>query len=151
MKNLFYKLMLILSISFTSTILLISCDKDDDDSNSTPSSNSQYFSANVVGRDLLVQQASDNSTDITAQFNGYTFHLTKTATYSGTISASNDLLTVNGTWSVAGDFDKITFTFPTDVISSLSFFNKEWQFSSRATTVIELMASDGDILKFQRK
>ena len=143
--------MLIIGISLTGTVLLSSCSKDDDDDNTTPSSNAVYFSENALARDLLVQLASDNSSDITAQFSGYTFRLTKTATYSGTITASNDLLTVNGTWSIDAGYDKITFVFPTDVISSLSFFNKEWQFSSRSTTVIELVAADGDILKFQRK
>ena len=142
--------MLIIVISLTGTVLLSSCSKDDDD-NTPPSSNAVYFSDNALARDLLVQQASDNSTDITAQFAGYTFRLTKTAALSGTISASNDLLTVNGTWSIDANYDKITFVFPTDVINSLAFFNKEWQFSSRATTVIQLTASDGDILKFQRK
>ncbi len=151
MKTLLYKLALIISISF-STVLLNSCSKDDDDNSTTVtgSANAQYFSNNVLNRDLTVQQALNGGTDITASFNGYTFRLTKNAAYSGTITAANDLLSENGTWSVDADYNNITFNFPTDMIPDLAFFNKQWTFSNRNSAVVEL-TSGSDVLKFQRK
>jgi hypothetical protein len=151
MKTLLYKLALIIGISF-STVLLNSCSKDDENNSTTVtgSANAQYFSNNVLNRDLTVQQAFSGSTDITASFSGYTFRLTKNAAYSGTITASNDLLAENGTWSIDADYSNLTFTFPTDMIPDLAFFNKQWQFSSRASAVVEL-TSGSDVLKFQRK
>jgi hypothetical protein len=149
MKNLLYKLTLIIAISF-STVLLNSCSKDDNNSTTGSSSNAQYFSDNVLNRDLTVQQALNGSTDITASFNGYTFRLTKNAAYSGIITAANDLLSENGTWSIDADYSNLTFSFPTDMIPDLAFFNKQWQFSSRSSAVVEL-TSGSDVLKFQRK
>ncbi len=151
MRNSIQKFILILGIALTGTILFSSCDKDD---TSNPSmTNEEYFTNNALNRDFLVHLATDNGTDITAQFAGFTFRLTKTASLSGNISASNDILTENGTWSIDAAYDKITFNFPTSTISSLAFFNKQWQFTSRNSALIELSAANGetDVLHFQRE
>jgi hypothetical protein len=154
MKTLFLKLFFVIVI-LTCTQFFTSCSKDDPivtNSSSTPTASSQYFFDNVLNHDLSVSTAVDNGTDITAKCNGYTFKFAKNGAMNGTVSASNDLLNVMGTWSIDADYNKIIFAFD-ETFPDFAFFNKQWQFSNRATTMIELEAANGesDILKFQRK
>jgi hypothetical protein len=152
MKKIFYNLVLFAGVSFTGAAVLSSCTKGDDNS-ATNASSQQYFSTNVVNHDFAVLMATDNGTDITANYNGINFRFADTATLAGTATASNSLLTVHGTWTVDAAYDKITFSFPTTTLTSLSFMNKQWQFMNRNSQAIDLKAANGetDELHFTRK
>ncbi len=151
MKKIISKLILLSAISFSGALLLTSCSKDPVNKSST-SPGHDYFVANVLGRDLMVTSAIDNTTDITADFNGYTFHLTDTAALGGTISAANFVRTTIGMWTVDAAYSKITFTFPSS-IPILNFMTKQWQFTSNSAITIDLGAANGetDVLRFAKK
>ncbi len=151
MKKIFYNLVLFAGISFTGITLLGSCSKENDDM--TSSSATYYFTNNTVNRLLVIQSAIDDGANITANFNGITFYLSDTSKFSGSITASNDLLSVHGTWMVDEAYEKITFSFPTDVLPSLAFLNKQWQFMNRNSESIDLKAANGenDEVHFARK
>lgn len=152
MKILMYKLSLPVVIIFCGVLLLNSCKKNTADSvlSVTPQ---QYFENNMVSQDLLVALAKDNNDDITARFGGYTFRLTVSAKLSGTITAANNLFSVNGTWNIDSAYNNITFVFPLNNISALSFMNKQWKFADRSSSAIKLTAvnRETDILNFVKK
>ncbi len=143
-----YKLILLAGIFFPATVILNSCVKDDLTATSTVSTQ-QYAENNVLNRDLFVSTATDDNTDITAHFNGITFHFTGSG-LSGSATAANDLLSVSGTWSLDTNYDKITFSFPTDVLASLAFMNKQWLINISSSTLVMLSAANGetDVLYF---
>jgi len=151
MKKIISKLSLLAAICFSGAMLLTSCSKDPVDNSST-SPGHDYFVNNMLGKDLQVTSAIDNSTDITADFNGYTFHLTDTAALSGTISAANFVRTTIGIWTVDAAYTKITFSFP-GTIPILNFMTKQWQFTSNTSVTIDLSAANGetDVLRFAKK
>jgi hypothetical protein len=151
MKKLIYNLVLLAGISFCGMMFLSSCSKKNDDMTST--SASYYFTNNTENRDLVIQSAIDDGANITVNFNGLTFHLSETSTFAGTINATNDLFSVQGTWSIDEAYDKITFSFPTDKLPSLGFLNKQWQFMNRNSEAIDLKAANGenDEVHFIRK
>ena len=151
MKKIISNLVLFTGLSFAGITLLSSCSKKNDDMTSTTAT--YYFTNNTVNRDLVIQSAIDDGANITANFNGITFHLSETSKFEGTVNATNDLLSVQGTWSVDEAYDKITFSFPTNVLTSLGFLNKQWQFMNRTSDVIDLRAANGenDEVHFVRK
>lgn len=148
MKNILLKLVSGTAFLFSMVILLHSCSKKDSDNKVAE----RYFNENVVNRDLTVHLATNNGTDITSQFDDLTFRFTKTASLSGTATATNDLMTIEGTWTVDAQFDNITIAFE-DGITNPEFINRKWRIASRASSVIELTSADGTphVLHFQRK
>lgn len=151
MKKIFYNLALFAGLSFTGITLLSSCSKENDAMASNTAT--YYFTNNTVNRDLVIQSAIDDGANITANFNGVTFHLSDTSKFSGNVDAFNDLFNVQGTWSIDDAYEKITFSFPTDKLPSLSFLNKQWQFMNRNSEAIDLRAANGenDEVHFVRK
>lgn len=152
MKNTIYKLITAATMVFCCIILISGCKKNNDDADNNASAQ-VYFSSNVINRDLLLVYAKDNNADVTAKFSGYTFRLADTASLAGTITVSNDLLTVKGNWSVDASYNKIAFILPTNIIPDLVLLNKEWQFTTREQAVIKLAAANGeaDELHFSKK
>jgi hypothetical protein len=151
MKKIISNLVLIAGLSFTAITLLSSCKKENDAMASNTAA--YYFTNNTVNQTLVIQSAIDDGANITANFNGLTFYLNYDSKFSGTINASNDLFTVQGTWSIDEAFDKITFNFPTDKLQVLGFLNKQWQFMNRNSEAIDLRAANGenDEVHFVRK
>jgi hypothetical protein len=142
MKKIIHNLVLFAGISFTGITLLSSCSKENNAMTSTTAA--YYFTHNTVNQELVIQSATDDGTDITANFNGIAFLLTDTATFAGTVDAHNDLLNVHGTWTIDDAYDKITFSFPTPPLSTLSFLNKQWQYIDRNSETINLRAANGE-------
>jgi hypothetical protein len=151
MKNTFYKMLPVAAVALCCVIMASGCKKDD---NSNDTSTAQvYFTSNVINRDLLLTYAKDNTTDVTAKFNGFNFRLTDTASLAGTITVWNDLLSVKGTWTIDAGYDKISFAVPVNIIPDLALLNKEWQFTSRESAIIKVTATNGeaDELNFSNK
>ena len=153
MKKIISKLSLLTAVCFSGALLLTSCTKDNVDDNSSSSTTAHdYFVNNMLKRDLTVTSAIDNSTDITADFSGYTFYLADSTAYSGSISAANFVRTTIGTYTVDAAYTKITFSFP-GTIPILNFMTKQWQFTSNSSVTIDLSAANGetDVLRFSKK
>ncbi len=95
------------------------------------------FEENILNRDFIVHLASDNGIDITAQFNGFKFKLTKNTFLDGPMTAINGILTITGTWSSNNDYSKLVINLPSP-IPGFSFLNREWKFTKKAVPIMEL-------------
>lgn len=156
MKTLINQLKLALGILVTTAIMVTSCSKDADISNTAPATLKAAAAAideGFVNRLLVVQRATDDGADITANFAGITFRFVKTSPYGGIAQASNDLLAVEGKWFTDETSELITFQYPTDIIPALAFMNKQWRFTTNSSTMIELVAANGenDMVRFVDK
>jgi|GEM_PF-5851728 len=155
MKKLLTKIVLLTGISFFGAVLLNSCSKNDGTISSSPGPTpigTPTSANNLLNRDLVVPYAKDDGAVITAKFAGLTFRFTSNGTLTGSATAANDLLAVNGTWSMTAAYDKVTFAFPTNIFPDLAFMNKEWVIGSNGSTVV-LIPSNGenDLLDFSAK
>ena len=145
MKHYMYKVILVVMLSFCAATLLDSCKKNSDTAASLPADQK------LLDRNLLVSYAKDDGTDITINYNGIIFKFTGPATaLSGGATASNTLLTVNGTWSLNTSRNKITFAFPTNAIPELSHMNKQWLIANPSANPVVLTAllGENDELRF---
>jgi hypothetical protein len=121
MVKYFYFLML----SFL--LLGISCKKSADANNPVLE---QLFESNILNRDFTVSLATDNGTDLTANYAGYTFQLSKTDFYHGPLQAKKNGTTFTGTWSSNSDYSQLIITLPNPP-SEFSFLSRSWRFTSK--------------------
>jgi hypothetical protein len=121
MVKYFYFLML----SFL--LLGISCKKSGDANNPVLE---QLFESNILNRDFTVSLATDNGTDLTANYVGYTFQLSKTDFYHGPLQAKKNGTTFTGTWSSNSDYSQLIITLPNPP-SEFSFLSRSWRFTSK--------------------
>jgi len=97
----------------------------------------QQFETNILNKNFRVHLAVDNGTDLTAQYNGYTFVLYKSTYYNGPMTAVKNSVTYNGTWSCNDDYSKLVITFPSTP-AEFVFLNREWKFTRKALPIMEL-------------
>jgi hypothetical protein len=97
----------------------------------------QYFEQNILGRDFTVKFATDNGSDLTAQYNGYLFKLVKSTLLNGPMTATKGGTTYNGTWSCNDDYSKLTIALPA-APAEFGFLTREWKFTKKAIPVMEL-------------
>jgi hypothetical protein len=148
MNSYFIKLKLFIAVIITSITLFTtsSCKKESETVDTTA-----FFNNNVLNKTLTVHLATDNGTTITSVYNNYTF---KCAT-GGVFTATNNLFSINGTWTANSDFSKVTFNLPTPP-SEFIFLNREWTFTKFTTPIMELGYSataggEYKILHFQKQ
>ena len=155
MKKLMNKIVLFTGISFFGAMMLNSCSKSNDTTSPSPAPTpivNPNGVNNLMNRDLVVPYAKDDGADITAKFAGLTFHFTSNGSLTGSATAANNLLAVNGTWTMTAAHDKITFAFPTNLFPDLAFMNKEWIIGSNASTAVLIPANgENDLLDFSPK
>ncbi|MEJ7587885.1 MAG: hypothetical protein WKI04_10030 [Ferruginibacter sp.] len=98
------------------------------------------FEENILNRNFIVHLASDNGTDITGNYTGYNFILTKTTTYyEGKMTGTKAGVTYTGTWACNEDFSKLSIDFSgTGVPAEFNFINRAWKFSKKAFPIMEL-------------
>jgi hypothetical protein len=136
MPVIIYKSRFIIAITFATLLLLLTgCKKAVE--NVQQDLAKQYFEENILNRDFKVLLATDNGTDITSQFSGFTFRLTKNTFTDGPMTASNSLFTESGTWICTEEYGKLTINLPTTRIASFSFLNREWKFTSKALPILK--------------
>ncbi len=150
MPVIIYKSRFFIALAFAALLLFSGCKKAVE----TQQQNvlQQYFEENILNKDFVVHLASDNGADITAQFNGFVFKLTKNTLLAGPMTASNSLLTFSGTWAANEDYSKLTINLPT-TITSFAFLNREWRFTKKAIPIMELApwgTTEPKILHMQR-
>ncbi len=100
----------------------------------------QFFADNVLSRNFVVDFASDNGTDITSQYAGYDFVLTKGDTYyAGKLTGVKDGATYTGTWSTTEDFSELIINLTTPTIPTpFIFLNRAWKFTKKVPPVLQL-------------
>ena len=97
----------------------------------------QYFDANILNRNFIVNLATDNGTDLTANYSGYTFKLIKTDYYHGPMESKYGTNTYTGTWVANSDYSKLTISLPA-APSLFIFLNRDWRFTSKNIPELDL-------------
>jgi hypothetical protein len=123
----------LLNIFLASTVIAFaSCSKDDDDN--SPSGPSAEVATSLKSGTWKVSSYSDNGTDKTIDYNSFVF----TFAANGTVSASNGILTANGTWKTQRDGGKheldIEFTNP----ALFEPIDEDWEIVSQSATQVSL-------------
>jgi hypothetical protein len=123
-----------------SSLFFISCAKDLQNAvNGTGTSSilEQYFEDNVLNQPFIINLATNNGVDITANYNGYVFKMLKTDYYHGPAQVTKGTNTYTGTWSSNSDYSKLVITLPTTP-SEFVFLNREWKFTKKNPPQLEL-------------
>ena len=97
----------------------------------------QFFELNVLNRDFTVSLATKDSTDLTANYIGWTFVLQKDDYYHGPLKATKGSNVYTGTWSSNEDYGKLIITLPTPP-DDFSFLNRSWRFTSKSFPTMKL-------------
>ena len=140
MSDFLYRGRFIIAIVFALLLLMMSSCKKLAVALGSRSQLEQLFEENVLNKNFVVQLATDNGSDITSEFAGYNFVLTKTTSfYDGPMTGTKDGITYSGTWTSNDDYSKliINLTIPTPP-AAFSFINRSWKFTKKAVPVLEL-------------
>lgn len=97
----------------------------------------QQFEDNILNKNFRVHLATDNGTDLTAQFTGYTFVLYKSTYYNGPMTAVKNSVTYTGSWSSNEDYSKLVIGFP-NAPAEFVFLKRDWRFTKKALPIMEL-------------
>lgn len=127
---------------------LTSCKKDEP---STSNINTSNVTTTVSAGTWRVTYYWDTNRDETANFNGFNF----TFGASNLVSASNSLLTINGTWSIANDDSKIKLILAFTTNANFIEISDDWHVIERTDTKIRLQDVSGgnggtDYLTFEK-
>ncbi|MBC7937853.1 MAG: hypothetical protein H7Y86_21100 [Rhizobacter sp.] len=127
----------VIALLFATMILLLQgCKKGD---NPAAQLYEEYFEENVLNSDFIVQLATDNGTDNTAQYNGWVFRLLKDTYYTGPMIAVKAGITYNGTWSCDQSYGRLTINITQpSVPPEFVFINKAWRFTKKNLPLMEL-------------
>ena len=133
---------LLAGLIFTAT----SCSKDDDNGG-----NSAAVATSLKSGTWHISSYSDNGVNETDNFSSFTF----TFGTSGTVTATNSLLTATGSWSTGFDDskDKLDLDFPAPPL--FEELSEDWEIVSQTSTQISLRHISGgsgetDLLVFQK-
>ncbi|MEO7264229.1 MAG: hypothetical protein ABIW38_04920 [Ferruginibacter sp.] len=152
--SLFFRWRLQVAILLALLILLLqSCSKTGSAA-ATDDLLKQYFETNVLNRDFKVYLATDNGTDLTAQFDNYIFRLMKNTYFDGPMTGIKNGVTISGTWSSNEDFSKLVITLTQPATPpEFAFINRQWRFTRKAFPVMELApwgSTDPKVLHMMR-
>ncbi len=117
--------------------IFVSCKKNDSTNTGTGTLVEQLFESQVLNHDFIVNLAMDNGTDLTANYNGYTFRLLKTDFYHGPAQIKKGTTIYTGSWSCNEDYSKLIITLP-GTPSELVFLTREWRFISKNLPQLKL-------------
>ena len=128
---------LFVALFFAAIILLVQgCKKGED-----PAAQlyEEYFENNVLNSDFVVQLASTDGTDNTAQYNGWVFRLLKNTYYNGPMTAVKNGTTYTGTWACDESYGRLTINInQPSVPAEFVFLNKSWRFTKKDLPIMEL-------------
>jgi hypothetical protein len=149
-----YRSRFIIALLLAVLILLASCKKlEEAIAEKNENLMQQYFENNILSKDFTVRLASDSGNNITSQFTGFTFKLTKNTLTDGPMTATNGSTVFNGNWAANEDYSKLVITLP-NTISAFSFLTREWKFTKKAVPVMELApwgTTDPKVLHMERQ
>ena len=139
MPAILYKYRFVIAVVCALLLLLTSCKKlallSGDQSTLE-----KYFAENVLNRNFIVDFASNSGTDITSQYTGYNFILTKdTSFYNGNMTGTKEGVTYSGTWSSNSDYSKLVINLNSPSIpAEFVFLNRAWKFTKKGVPVLNL-------------
>lgn len=122
---------------FCATVLFISCKKNDSTNTGTGTIVEQLFESEILNHDFIVNLATDNGADYTANYNGYIFRLLKTDFYHGPLQVKKGTTMYTGSWSSNEDYSKLIITLP-GTPSEFVFLTREWRFISKNLPQLKL-------------
>lgn len=155
MSSFLYKGRFIVALAFALVLLLASSCKKLKAAAGDRSALESLFEENILNRNFIVHLATDNGTDLTSQYAGYNFVLTKTTSYyDGPMTGTKSGVTYTGTWACNDDFSKLTIslTSPTTPPEFI-FINRSWRFAKKAFPIMELApwgSTDAKVLHMER-
>ena len=151
LPRIIYRFRFVIALGLAAVLLLSGCGKDAL-TEVNKSLLEQYFEDNILNKDFNVEMATDNGTNITAQFSGYTFVLAKNTLRDGPMTATMGSTVLTGTWSANEDYSKLVISLPNSV-TAFSFLNREWKFTKKAIPIMELApwgTTEPKVLHMQR-
>ena len=151
LPRIIYRLRFVIALILAAVLLLTGCSKEAL-AEANKSLLEQYFEDNILNRDFNVEMATDNGTNITAQFSGYTFILAKNTLRDGPMTATIGSTVLTGNWSANEDYSKLVISLPNSV-AAFSFLNREWKFTKKAIPIMELApwgTTEPKVLHMQR-
>lgn len=140
MSILLYKGRLILAIALALMLLLSGSCKKLAVATGSRSQLEALFEENILNKNFVVDLATDNGTNITNQYAGYNFILTKTTSfYDGPMTGTKAGSTYSGTWTSNDDYSKLVINLnnPTPPVE-FNFLNISWKFTKKALPILEL-------------
>jgi hypothetical protein len=134
-----YHYRIIVAVAFAFLLLLSSCKKLAAASGDRGALE-ELFEENFLNKNFVVHYASDEGQDLTSQYTGYTFVLTKNASfYEGPLTGTKNGITYTGTWSSNDDYSKLIINLNSPSIpAEFVFLNRAWRFTKKAVPIMEL-------------
>lgn len=134
------KMKKVLLMGILAVSLLTACKKDDP---ATEFNAGAFYSANLFGRSVVISNAIDNNnSNVTTNFASYTFRFERV----GTVTASNSLFSIPGTWTATSDSTKITIAI-TGGPTELGFLNRQWTLNVRTAPPVQFATNDGGVFR----
>lgn len=96
----------------------------------------QYFETNILNSNFAVSLATDNGTDLTAQYTGETFILLKTDLVHGPMKATKNGIVYEGTWSVNEDYSQLIIMLPNPPVE-FKFLTRSWRFTNKTLPTLK--------------
>ncbi len=140
MPKLLYKGRFIVALAFALILILSGSCKKLAAAAGSRSQLEALFEENILNKNFVVQLATDNGTDLTSQFTGYNFILTKTTSfYDGPMTGTRAGVTYSGTWTSNDDYSKLVINLTNPATPpEFNFINRSWKFTKKAFPVMEL-------------
>lgn len=140
MSALLYKGRFVVAIAFALVLLLLGSCKKLAAVAGSRSALEALFEENLLNRNFVVYLATDNGTNLTSQYTGYNFILTKTTSfYDGLITGTRAGITYAGTWTSNEDYSKLIINIVSpSTPAEFIFINRSWKFTKKAFPVMEL-------------
>lgn len=154
MPEIIYRSRFIIAIISSIILLLSGCKKPAPEDVSITTLQA-YFETNILNRNFIVELAKDTANDITSEYNGYTFILTKTTSYyDGPMKGTKGSTVYTGTWSSNEDYSKLVITLNSpSVPTEFVFLNRAWRFTKKELPTMQLApwgTTDPKILYMRR-
>ncbi len=151
LPELIYKSRFIIAILLSLVLLLMSCSKSPLVTQQE-SALQQFFEANILDHDFKVSLATDGGSDLTTQYAGYTFKMSKNTSLDGPTTVTKGSNIYAGTWSSNDDYSKLVITLPASP-AEFVFLSREWKFTKKSLPVMELApwgTTEAKVLNMER-
>ncbi len=128
----------IIALACAALLLFSGCKKAIED---IPDSTLQgYFETNILNKNFVVDLATDSSVDKTSLYAGYSFILTKGASYTeGPMTGTKDGVVYTGTWKSNADYSQLAISLNSPSIpTEFIFLNRVWRFTKKSLPIMEL-------------
>ena len=154
MPDIIYRSRFIIAIICSIILLLSGCKKPKVEDVSITTLQA-YFETNILNRNFVVELATDTAKDITTEYSGYTFLLTKTSSYyEGPMTGKKGSTTISGTWSSNQDYSKLVILLNSpSVPTEFVFLNRAWRFTKKELPTMQLApwgTTDPKVLHMRR-